>query len=45
MADGVIYRLVYLQGYLKAYETEEDLFNLVKSKKSDKNATNRQNMI
>jgi uncharacterized Zn finger protein (UPF0148 family) len=42
MIDSVIYRLGYLQGRLKAYETEEDLLNLVKKQKS---ATNRQNMV
>lgn len=33
MSEGVIYRLGYLQGRLKAYETEEDLFSLVKARK------------
>lgn len=33
MSEGVTYRLGYLQGRLKAYETEEDLLNLVKSGK------------
>lgn len=32
MVDSVIYRLGYLQGRLRAYETEEDLFSLVKKK-------------
>ena len=33
MNEGVIYRLGYLQGRLKAYETEEDLLSLVKARK------------
>jgi len=32
MSAGVSYRLGYLQGRLKAYETEEDLLDLVKKR-------------
>lgn len=34
MSEGVIYRLGYLQGRLKAYETEEDLLSLVRPKRT-----------
>lgn len=33
MSEGVTYRLGYLQGRLKAFETEEDLLSLIKRKK------------